>query len=118
MSIQHKHFRRVSNFNIKLKAKLVGLSVAFTADPILSVLCLMVFRLRLAECRLQLELTDHDPNPPQDVWQREPAVAAQLDDSPSIKTSIQFVTCTFQLNFQPISQFKRGQGSQSLSQKI
>lgn len=47
--------------------------VGFTSDPILSVLCLMMFGLRLAECRLQLDLTGHDPNPPQEVWQQEPA---------------------------------------------
>lgn len=39
----------------------------------------MVFRLRLAERQLRLELTDHDPNLPQEVRQQVGRVAALLD---------------------------------------
>lgn len=43
----------------------------------------MVFRLRLAERQLRLDLTDHDPNLPQEVWPQVGGVAA----GPSTSTS-------------------------------
>lgn len=48
--------------------------VGVTADLFRSVLCLMVFRLCLAECRLQLAPIGHDPNPPPEGRQRETAI--------------------------------------------
>lgn len=71
--------------------------VGVTADLFRSVLCLMVFRLCLAECRLQLAQIGHDPNPPPEGRQWE-----SHNTSSYSRTPTQFVTFAPRLDARPL----------------